>query len=77
MKITDTTRHYRTRAGERVTIHEIVLLNALGKQVTFPVKCSIRADKPRARSRYAILRLDGRASIWGDHQNDIIGYWEH
>ena len=77
MNVTDTTKHYRTRAGEKVTVHEIVLKNAVGENVTFPVKCSILAQRKGARSRYAILRLDGKASIFGDHHDDVIGYWEH
>lgn len=72
----DTTKQYRTRSGDKVTIHETVLQNSLGKDVTFPVKCSIRPDRPRARSRYQILTLDGRGSVFGDHKDDIVGEWE-
>lgn len=72
----DTAIHYRSRGGDKVTIHEIVLKNCLGKDVMFPVKCSIRPNRPRARSRYQILTLEGRASIFGEHKDDIIGEWE-
>lgn len=71
----DSTKHYRTRRGDKVTIHEIVLHNSAGSLVTFPVKCSIRPDRPRARSRYQILTLEGRGSVLGDHPDDIVGEW--
>ena len=71
----DTTKHYRTRAGDKVTIHDLVERNSLGSLVTFPLKVSIRPDRPRARSRYAILTAEGRASACGDHRDDIVGEW--
>ena len=71
----DTTKHYRTRSGDKVTIHEIVLFNSGNELATFPVKCSIRPDRPRARSRYQILTLEGRGSVLGDHPDDIVGEW--
>ena len=73
----DSTKHYRTRRGHKVTVHEVVLKNSIGEDVTFPVKCSIREDKKHARSRYAILTIDGRGSVLMDqHPDDIVGLWD-
>lgn len=69
----DTTRHYTTRAGAQVTIHEIVTRNAVGAFVTFPVKGSIRElINVRHRSRFQIWTMDGRACVLGPHPDDII-----
>lgn len=75
--IVDTTRHYVTRDGRKVTIHEVKPLNAVGNEVTFPIKCSIREDKKYARSQYHILDWAGRESCSGKKSgSDIIGYWD-
>ena len=71
----DTTKHYKTRQGHKVTIHEIVLRNSLGSLVTFPVKVSIRENKRYARPRYQILTLDGRANVLCESNDDIVGLW--
>ncbi|MTH61164.1 hypothetical protein [Paracoccus litorisediminis] len=75
--VVDTTRLYRTRSGKKVQIHGVTLHNSVGNEVSCPIKCSIRADKPRARSRYAILTIDGRRGIFGkpEHGDDIVGFW--
>lgn len=68
---------YRTRGGEKATVHGIKLKNSLGALVTFPVKCTIRKNRKYARPRYQILTLEGKARvIWGDHEDDIIALWE-
>jgi hypothetical protein len=73
----DISKHYRSRSGNKVTIHEIVLKNTAGGEATFPVKCSVRTKKPRARARMQILKLNGRASAFGvEHKDDIVGLWE-
>ena len=72
----DNAKHYKTRGGSKVTIHETVLRNSAGDLVSFPVKCSIRKNKKNARSRYQILTLDGRAGCFGEHQDDIVSLWD-
>lgn len=74
--IVDTSRHYRTRDGRKVTIHEVKPLNAVGNEVTFPIKCSIREDKKYARSQYHILTHYGYESTNKDSGADIVGYWD-
>lgn len=71
----DTTKHYRTRRGDKVTIHEIVFHNALRNEVAFPVKGSISRDGKRG-SRFNIWTRDGRARVLKDHPDDIVGLWE-
>lgn len=71
----DTAKHYKSRGGDKVTIHEIVYKNSLGRTVTFPVKYSVRTDKPRARSRFQIATMDGRAFLLNEHKDDIVGLW--
>lgn len=74
--IVDTTRHYVTRDGRKVTIHEVVPFNSAGQEVTFPIKCSIRKEQRYARSQYHILDWAGRESCSGKKSgSDIIGYW--
>src|SRR5699024_3938232 len=75
--VVDTTKHYKTRSGKKVTIHDVVPLSSVGEEVTYPIKCSIRADKRYARSRYAILTIDGLQEGIGrkERPDDIVGYW--
>jgi hypothetical protein len=69
----DTTRHYTTRSGAKVTIHDIVPLNNAGEKVTFPVKGSVRElVNVRYRSRYQIWTAEGRAGVFGDHPDDLM-----
>jgi hypothetical protein len=72
----DTTKYYRTRSGDRVTIHNIIPTNALGETVTFPVKVSIRSPHLRARRRFTILTMEGRASVLRETMDDIVGLWD-
>lgn len=71
----DTAQYYITRSGRRVTIHEIVLRNSCGEEVTFPVKGSVQENKPRAKSEYQIFTLEGAACVLGPHEDDIVGPW--
>jgi hypothetical protein len=69
----DTTRHYTTRSGAKVTIHDIVPFNCAGRKATFPVKGNVRElVKQRHRNRYQIWRMDGRACARGEHPDDIV-----
>lgn len=75
LDITDTSRAYITRRGDRVVIHEVVRKNALGNEVTFPVKGTvINRENPRSK-RYEIFTLEGRARVLKEHDNDIVGLW--
>lgn len=68
-------REYTTRKGDDVIIHEISPLNSAGFKVTFPVKGTIvRKLKKgnRVKREYNIWRLDGRISIWGEREDDLI-----
>lgn len=73
--VVDTTRHYRTRAGHKVTIHEIVTHNSVGEEVTYPIKCSIREQKKHARSRYQVLTIAGYGHPKPGGRDDIVGFW--
>lgn len=71
----DTSKHYRTRSGAKVTIHEIVRFNSIGEEVTFPVKGSIKHPNKRG-SRYTTWTEKGNARVLNDHPDDIVGLWE-
>lgn len=72
-RVIDTTRHYTTRKGAKVTIHEIVPRNSAGELVTFPVKGNVRElVNVRYRNRFQIWTMEGRASVLGDDPDDII-----
>ena len=58
----DPSRRYQTRSGKRVDGLKIVLHNATGHEVTFPVKGSIDQG-PNRQPRYQVWTLDGRASL--------------
>lgn len=74
---TDNARAYRTRSGLKVVVHEVVWLNSLGENVTFPVKGSVSdPSRPRRRRRYQIFTPDGRASVFGPHPDDIVALWD-
>lgn len=67
---------YKTRSGQDVIHLDIVLKNSQGHEVTFPVKGSIVLKRNKkgtpTRTRYTIWMLDGRASLFGDHEDDLI-----
>jgi hypothetical protein len=71
----DSSKHYRTRCGDKVTIHEVVRFNAIGEEVTFPVKGSISRPGKRG-SRYSIWTPRGNARVLNAHPDDIVGLWE-
>ena len=75
--VVDTTKHYRSRDGAKVTIHEVVTHNSVGMEVTFPIKCSQLQPGKRGPGRYTILTFDGRGrAIAGEHDTDIVGLWD-
>jgi hypothetical protein len=68
----DTTREYRTRAGDRVVLHDFVPHNSLGNIVTFPIKGTIiDKDHPR-RKKFQIWTTEGRACVFKPSPEDII-----
>lgn len=75
--VVDTTKHYRSRDGAKVTIHEVVTHNSVGEEVTFPIKCSQKQPGKRGPGRYTILTFDGRGrALAGEHDTDIVGLWD-
>lgn len=71
----DTRKAYKTRGGDKVIIHEIVMKNAIGETVTFPVKGTIINKENPRKKKYEIFMLDGRTSIFGERKADIVGLW--
>ncbi len=66
-------RLYQTRSGKQVILYEIRMLNNTDNEVTFPVKGSVIEKREfRSRRRYQIWTLDGRASVLGDHADDLF-----
>jgi len=63
MKKIDLSKKYRTRDGRRVELHDIVLENSCGQNVTYPVKGSIilqeKGDGKREKTRYTIWSIEG------------------
>ena len=67
-----TDKVYRTKSGKRVIDLEIVLKNSCGNEVTFPVKGSIVVREKPLKTKYTIWTLDGRHTIWGASDFDLI-----
>ena len=68
------TKQYKTKDGCRVELHEIVLKNSYGKEVTYPVKGTIvLREKPR-KTEYMIWSLDGIIDVvWGNNSHhDLV-----
>jgi len=68
----DPTKTYATRTGKRVTGLSIVLHNACGNEVTFPVKGTIVIREFPLRTRNQIWTLDGRASVLSASGDDLV-----
>jgi hypothetical protein len=68
----DPTKQYKTRSGKRVISIDILLKNSIGEEVTFPVKGVVVLSEKPYRSSYQIWTLDGRASIFKDHKDDLV-----
>jgi len=59
----DLNKQYQTQDGKRVELHEIVLKNSCGRNVTYPVKGSIfLREKPR-KTKYMIWSIDGIVDV--------------
>ena len=69
----DTALKYTTRSGASVTIYKIVPRNNAGHVVTFPLKGYVRElVNVRHRHRSQIWQSDGRACVFGDHDDDLM-----
>jgi len=68
----DINKKYVTRAGVPVQLHEIKLACDDGNEATFPAKGSIQKKGQGYKPRYQIWTLDGRADLFGDHDDDLI-----
>jgi len=67
----DINKQYQTKSGKDIFGLKIVEKTSGGFMATFPVKGSIDRGKGKA-PRYQIWTLDGRTSIFGDSQDDLI-----
>ena len=58
-------KKYKTRSGQDVLLHDIVLCNSSDKEVTYPVKGSItiKQDGKRDKTSLAVWSLDGRSNV--------------
>lgn len=56
-----------TYNGKRVIIHDIVLYNSCGNEVTYPVKCTVIMNEKPRKTKFKIFSLDGREDVvWGN-----------
>lgn len=60
-------RWYKTRDGNKVYVHAIVFLNAVGEKSTFPVKGTIHFRN--GRTRYEIWTIAGKVEVVNKAEN--------
>jgi hypothetical protein len=68
-------KKYRTRRGDEVELHDIVLRNSAGFLVTFPVKGTILVPlkkSTRVRRQFTIWTMDGRESAFVENNLDLV-----
>lgn len=67
-----------TYNGKKVIIHDIILYNSCGNEVTYPVKVTIViSEKPR-KIKLKLFSLDGREDVvWGKGYNLVEINNEH
>jgi hypothetical protein len=71
----NTSKSYVTRNGFKVEINEIVLLNSLNNEVSYPVKATIllkKATTGKIKKVYSIYTLDGQYNLDNPHEYDLI-----
>jgi hypothetical protein len=65
-------KKYKTRGGGIVGNLTYIPLNQVGCLVTFPVKGTVKEEGHRSRCQ--IWDEDGKASIFGEHSDDIESF---
>ena len=61
----DISKNYKTMNGKKVILHNIVLENSVGNEVTYPVKGTVITKRAGRKDleEYHIWTLDGRANV--------------
>jgi hypothetical protein len=70
----DLNKTYKTRNGCEVVLHDIVLKNSAGGEVSYPVKGTVVTRKNPRKTTMMIWSIDGITDIvWGKRQGwDLV-----